>query len=354
MNIKELNVKFYIKIKKLIKKNGFEIPPFSHWIKLWKNKPKKKIGDGIFKGKELVGYHSYFDKKLIFKGKTYKILVSSNWNVHPNYRKYSIYLINKYFNKNTDIFLTTTSNFKVSEIWKSFGAKEVNNKGCKRIFFRILDINKFLDILVIKKKLTFIKLVKPILLPALYFYNNTKNIFKKDFKLYFKCNDNVDGEINSFNLNYEKNNVYPLEKRSDFEIKNYLRIINHNKKIYLIKIINKDKLLGYCTLVREKIRNTNIHRMYLAELRIYSKYYNYLNEIFDYVTYFSKQKNCSIVEFRNLNTRILKRINYKKFYIREIKNNPYLIKLKPNLEKKFNRLIKKDWETSFLDGDCLL
>ena len=84
---------------------------------------------------------------------------------------------------------------------------------------------------------------------------------------------------------------------------------------------------------RKKLGIQTFIEMYLAELRIYSKYYNYLNEIFDYVTYFSKQKNCSIVEFRNLNTRILKRINYKKFYIREIKNNPYLIKLKPNLEK---------------------
>ena len=51
MNIKELNVKFYIKIKKLIKKNGFEIPPFSYWIKLWKNKPKKKLVMEYLKGK---------------------------------------------------------------------------------------------------------------------------------------------------------------------------------------------------------------------------------------------------------------------------------------------------------------
>ena len=85
MIIKKLNFSFYREIKKLINRNGFEIPKYFFWIQLWKNDNKKNIGDGLFFKRKLVGYHSYFEKSLVYKKKTYKILVSSNWNVDSKF-----------------------------------------------------------------------------------------------------------------------------------------------------------------------------------------------------------------------------------------------------------------------------
>ena len=51
--------------------------------------------------------------------------MSSNWNVDSKFRKYSIFLIDKFFKKKKTIFLTTTANFKVSEIWKSMVQKKL-------------------------------------------------------------------------------------------------------------------------------------------------------------------------------------------------------------------------------------
>ena len=144
MLFKRLNISFYKKIKLLIIKNGFQIPNYFFWKKLWNSKPRTIIGDGLFFKNNLVGYHSYFKKKLIFQGKSYNILVSSNWNVEKKFRNYSIFLINKYFNIKNHIFLTTTANDKVSEIWKTLGAKEINNNGCKKNFFKILNSKKIL------------------------------------------------------------------------------------------------------------------------------------------------------------------------------------------------------------------
>ena len=78
--------------------------------------------------------------------------MSSNWNVDSKFRKYSIFLIDKFFRKKKTIFLTTTANFKVSEIWKSYGAKEINNFGTKSIYFNILNIIEFVDLFLKKKK----------------------------------------------------------------------------------------------------------------------------------------------------------------------------------------------------------
>ena len=78
--------------------------------------------------------------------------MSSNWNVDAKFRKYSIFLIDKFFRKKKTIFLTTTANFKVSEIWKSYDAKVINNLGTKIIYFNILNIFKFIDLFLKKKK----------------------------------------------------------------------------------------------------------------------------------------------------------------------------------------------------------
>ena len=99
MIIKKLNFSFYKEIKKLINRNGFDIPNYFFWVKLWKNNVNKSIGDGLFFKRRLVGYHSFFEKSLVYKKKTYKILVSSNWNVDAKFRKYSIFLIDKFFKK---------------------------------------------------------------------------------------------------------------------------------------------------------------------------------------------------------------------------------------------------------------
>lgn len=354
MIITKLNISFYKKIKKLINKNGFEIPKYYFWTKLWKNDKKIDIGDGIFFKDKLVGYHSYFEKKLVYNKKVYKILVSSNWNVSKKYRNYSIFLINKFFGEKNVILLTTTANFKVSEIWKSLGAKEINNYGSRKIYFKILNNENFINIIIKKKGYNLLYLLKPFLVFLLFTYQVLVNFKKKGKKLNYKIQKNTDEDIESFNVKYEKNCKFPIEKRSGSEISNYLNIIKHNKEIFVIKIYKKNKFVGYSILVKEKIKKLKIFRMYLAEIRLENSNQNTVNEIFEYLSEFSKKKNCALIEYRNLKTSILSKLYKKNYFLRHIENNPYLIKINSALDKKVNESIRKNWETSFLDGDCLL
>tara|TARA_B100000886_G_scaffold340338_1_gene309278 strand:+ start:51 stop:1115 length:1065 start_codon:yes stop_codon:yes gene_type:complete len=354
MIITKLNISFYKKIKNLINKNGFEIPKYYFWTKLWKNNKKEIIGDGIFLKNKLVGYHSYFEKKLVYNRKIYKILVSSNWNVNKKYRNYSIFLINKFFRKKNVILLTTTANFKVSEIWKSLGAKEINNYGSRKIYFRILNNNNFINIIIKRKGYNLLYLFKPLLVFLLFTYQVLVKIKKLEKKLNYKIQKYTDDDIENFNVKYEMNSKFPIEKRSENEISNYLNIIKHNKEIFVIKIYKKYKFVGYSVLVKEKIKQLKIFRMYLAEIRLENSNQDTVNEIFEYLSEFSKKKNCALIEYRNLKISILSKLYKENYFLRHIENNPYLIKINSSLDKKVNESIRKNWETSFLDGDCLL
>ncbi len=353
MLIKKLYYKDYSKIKKLVSRNKLKIPKYLNWKKLWNNE-KKDVGEGIFKEKILVGYHSYFKKKLKIKNKFFKILVSSSWVVEEKYRRNSIILLNRYFNKKSDFFLTTTANYNVSKIWKSFGAFEINDNSCRKIFFKILNTEKFIEIVLRKKKLKyfqfFIKFFS-------VFFNIYLKIFKKEearkFNLNYKFQNFLCNEITNFNLLYEKNSKNAHEIRSKKDFQNYLGAISSNKKIYFMLIKKKSKLIGYSVLVKEKILNLNSYRMNLGQIRIFDNEIKNINEVFYKITLFAKKKNCAIVEFRNLNKKIVPNLNKKNYFLRHISNNPYLI-----LARNKNYLIKKtiidNWDTSYLDGDCML
>ena len=131
-----------------------------------------------------------------------------------------------------------------------------------------------------------------------------------------------------------------MEKRSNHELKKYLNIISHNKNIYIIKIYKKSFFVGYAILVKEKIRNSKYHRMYMAEIRVNNNCLNNINEIFNYFTTFSKKKKCDVIEFRNLNAKLSKKIKSKYYFLRYIKNNPYLIKFSPNISNKLKNMQK--------------
>ena len=75
-----------------------------------------------------------------------------------------------------------------------------------------------------------------------------------------------------------------------------VQLVSHNKNIYIIKIYKKSFFVGYAILVKEKIRNSKYHRMYMAEIRMNNNCQNNINEVFNHMAIFSKKKKCDIIE----------------------------------------------------------
>ena len=134
----------------------------------------------------------------------------------------------------------------------------------------------------------------------------------------------------------------------------YLEVIKHNKIIYKLKICHQEKFIGYAILVKENNNPYKIRRMFLAEIRLEKKFYIYLDEIFNEISIFSKYQNCTLIEFKNLNLNIFQKLNKRKYFVRNYNFNPYLIKFNSNKSNLLKKYVNSYWDTSYLDGDCLL
>ena len=155
MIIKKLKFNDYKIIKNFIKRNDSKVPTLKSLKLLDKILNKKSCfnSDGLyFKGK-LIGYHSFIEKKIIYKKKKFKILISSNWNVSKKFRNYSITLINKYLKTKSDFYCTTTANKNVSKIWRAFGASGINKISNQVTIFKVTNYQKLIDYYFKRRKI---------------------------------------------------------------------------------------------------------------------------------------------------------------------------------------------------------
>ena len=361
MKIRELVLSDYKKIRHLVLKYGMNIQTSDNWKKTWTTNPQIKKGLKIPKGwvaikhNKIIGVLENFPKLFKVKRRLLKIACKSTWVVEKKYRSYSMLLLNKYFNqKNVDLFLCTTANFNVNKIMTAKGAYENPTKSCSEVEFIILNTYKIIKAFFIKKKISrFNFLVQTInFIFNIFFYSklNFKNILKvkKKYKIVNFCDKE--------SMSFLTNNYFYKNKVGEFRDKTWLNwnlnIRKYNKEIWTIKSYHKNKLSGCCICIGETEQKLKVKRVFLANIRVL----NVKNEIFDDLIKIcileAKNRNYDILEFKNLNEVLKKKMGKYNFLKRKFINNPYLFKFKNN---KFNLFCKnkKIWETSLLDGDIL-
>ena len=356
MLIKKLNFNHYKLIKKFLKFNNSSLPSKKS-LKSFNDITKKNSSffmEGLFQNNKLVGYHSVIIKLLIFRKKTYKILVSSNWNVSKKYRKGSFFLINNYFNQNCDFFLTTTANEKASIVWKTLGGVGVNPITSKLALFQIVNYSKLIESYLRRKKIKFIpKLIIYVFSFFVEFFNKKKNYDYLNCNLEFNEITENSYKLENFNKKFEINCKYPVEKRSNFILSRNINSLKLNKKkTYIYEILDKKKMIGYFVLAKE--RYAGIKRIFICDVRIDYKYYKFINFILDFINLIAKKENCTYLYYKNINPTIFKKINLKNFLITKYNFNPYMIKIGSKKGKKLKKYLINNWGTSYLDGDCLL
>ena len=300
----------YQYIKKLIHSNGRSLPRYKKWKNLWlKNPTNKRLSPGeIVKfeknSNKIYAYHSSFSKTLKIKNTQYQIEISSNWNVHKKFRSISIQLLNRFLNKNTDFFLTSTGNLEVAKIWKAFGAYEVNSKLCSIVFYKVFNTSNFLRSVLIKKNIP--KIVGDILYLFLsplffldYWRNNNVNKLVRFVKL-----KKIDQNISNFIKKYQKTCKDPIEIRSGNRLQWYLDIISSNKDIHILKIYFNNYFAGYAILAIEFNKNLMLRRAFLAEIRIRKSCNVHINEILMNINVYCKNLGSDILEIKNLDYTI--------------------------------------------------
>lgn len=355
MIIRKTNFNDYKKIRSLVKKNNNNIPPFNKWKNIWTKNPnyklKKPIADILLNNNKIYGYHSIIPKKLIYKKKIYKILVSSNWVVNKKYRQFSMQLLNKFFNMNADIYLTTTANKDVANIWEAFGATTVKPNLTNLVIYKILSPYNFIYSFFILKKKYVPKLIIKLLSCFLKIYLKRKIHTKEKLNLKLLDLDINDSYLENFNKNYENKIQEPSEKRSSYNLKWYLGLIKYDKKILIKKIIINNIAIGYVVIIAKNEKKINLKRVFIAEIKIKDLYEKYINEILQTIFILMKKYKYDVVEIKNLNQKLYKYIDKKNYLFRKYEKSPYLVKINKRVK---DNSIYKNIKTTYLDGDCLL
>lgn len=356
MIIKKLKFNDYKIIKNFIIKNHSKLPNIESLKlldKITKNKSCLNF-DGLYFKDKLIGYHSIIEKKIIYKKKKFKILISSNWNVSEKFRNYSLTLINKYLKTKCDFYCTTTANENVSKIWRSFGALEINNLSSRVTFFKVTNYQNLLNYYLKKRKIkilpNFLTFIISKIIKLIYFKKNS--LLRKNKFTYKKIAKNS-LLLEKFNKIYEAKSSYPLEQRSNFILLRYLEILETNKKnLFIYQILLKNKMIGYMVLVGEN--HNGLKRLFLGEFKIENKYKLFINHIISFATNVAIVNNYSLIYFKNFQTNIFKHVNLNKFFVIRQNFNSYLIKIGSKKAKKLKSFFKYQWGTTYFDGDCLL
>jgi len=162
MNIRNVSIKDYEKIKILFKRHNMNMIDFKRWVNLWKKNPSLKNnkikwikGWVIEKNKKIVGHIGHFPMQYFLNKKPYLCSVLYGWVVDEQFRSLSIVLLKRYFSQtNVDFFLATNLNETSSKIMKMIKVKEVpteslnyslvialNLQSVIKVFFRNISFN---------------------------------------------------------------------------------------------------------------------------------------------------------------------------------------------------------------------
>ena len=102
MNIRNVSIKDYKKIKILLKRHNMNMIDFKRWVNLWKKNPSLKNnkikwikGWVIEKNNKVVGHIGHFPMQYFLNKKPYLCSVIYGWAVDEKFRSLSIVLLVK-------------------------------------------------------------------------------------------------------------------------------------------------------------------------------------------------------------------------------------------------------------------
>ena len=167
-------------------------------------------------------------------------------------------LLNKFFNMNADIYLTTTANKDVANIWEAFGATTVKPNLTNLVIYKILFPYNFINSFFILKKKYVPKLIMKLLSCFLKIYLKRKIDTREKLNLKLLDLDIDDSYLENFNKNYENKIQEPSEKRSSYNLKWYLGLIKYDKKILIKKIIINNIPIGYVVIVAKNEKKIDL------------------------------------------------------------------------------------------------
>ena len=364
MNIRNVSIKDYEKIKILLKRHNMNMIDFKRWKNLWEKNPslkKNKIkwikGWVIEKNNKIVGHVGHFPMQYILNKKNYLCSVIYGWAVDEQFRSLSILLLKRYFSqKNIDLFLATNLNETSSKIMKMLKVKEVPVKSLNYSLVVALNLQKVIKNFFKNINLPFKKLILNIFSPFLLIFLNKKlNSLKKKFSTENIVKQNEIDEKFDFVwkkiLGFKKNKL--LFQRDKKWLKWHLNYFIKNRKAWIYFSVKDKKINGYSICIEKNNVKTGIKSALLIDLNAFKDEKKTSKNLIGANIMEAKRRNYDIFEFRGFDDEKVSYMNSFNPFKKKLLNNPFCYKTN---NKKLNILLSqsKYWCPSYLDGDAIV
>ena len=350
----------YNQIKKIHEKNNIKILEEHEWVNFWKQNPLIKeaeneypIGWVLVENNNIVGYLGNIVKEFLYQKKIIILACSHGWVVENKYKLESLSLIDVFFSqKNIDVFITTTPNKTAEKIFLRYGAKKIPLKKYNENLFQILNIDKFVDSLIIYKKIPSNKILKYFTVNFLkiIFYNKLN--YWKDFipKSKLTVHENCDISFDVFWSKYKSLNMKFVQHKSSSWLNWY---INYLKDSFLLTISENNQIKGYALCCTRNNNHYGLKRVSIIDIvTIENNREIYLSLVHGCIKE-SQKRGYHIIDMIGTNNTKKKMFSNFKTFKRNISNFLYYYYSNdPELMKTLHD--DKVWDPTLLDGDSFL
>lgn len=305
--------------------------------------------------KKVVGYYGSIPLTYEMGGRKIFAAAGSSFVVDLPYRGYSVFLVKRFFGqKYADMLLMTTPSYEANRIYEAFKAKKIPINDYDVVRFWVVDYEKFVRSLLIKKKFPMHKIVSyPIamIMQGLDLIIRKKRFIEEEGHIVDFYSDFTD----EFDLFWER-----LKKRFPNRVL-YVRNKEHlcwhfkypliNKSAWLSVVKNNDESIkAYAIFLRQDNKSIGLKRLRLIDFQSLDDDQAILTSLIS-----SGIKKCreqgmhllEVVGFDGLKKKIIERCSPHR---RRLPNWPFYYKTKERLlaQELSNSAI---WDPSLLDGD---
>ena len=364
MNIRNVSIGDYEKIKVLLKRHNMNLINYKRWLNLWKKNPSLKSsrikwtkGWVIEDNKKVVGHIGQFPMQYFLNKKPYLSSILYGWVVDKQYRSHSIVLLRKYFSQSSiDLFLITNLNEISNKIMKAIKVKEVPVESLNYSLVIALNIKNITKSLFKNISFPFKKFILNICSSLLLLLFQKKiNSWKNKFssKNIIKHSE-FDKKFNHFwekIKNSQKNKF--LFRRDKDSLKWHLDYFVKNRKAWIYLSVKNKKINGYSICIEKNNLKKGIKSALLLDLVTLDHSQEVSKNLIGTNIAEARRRNCDIFEFRGFDKEKVLCMNSFNPFKKELLHNPFCYK--PN-NKKLNVLLaqNKYWYPSYLDGDAII
>jgi hypothetical protein len=335
-----------------------------HWQRLWVDNPaikadgeKSSLGWVLEKDGKMVGFFCNVPLLYYFGKRRVRVSVASQWGLDKSHRRKIHQLAGAYFDQEeADLLMATTANKSAGRIFEHYGARPIPQADYDRALYWIIDGGGFMNSALKRKNVptllasVFSALAGPFLSMALSLTGRKPSGHKADVDL--MAVDDIDDRFDD--LWQRKRDEAPrlLACRTAHSLRWHFADTAVDKNTRVL-VHGKEKLRGYCIILREDRDQIGLRRLRIADLFVEHNDPGVVNDLLGAAFDHGRAHGCQVLEWVGMPADLRRTALHHKPLVRTLPTWPLFYKVTD--DDLGTALLEPDaWYITLYDGDTIL